>query len=145
MYRVLLDLDLPNKEQSDNLLAVQDLWLNGKMTNFDYLMQLNKLAGRSFNDLMQYPIFPFVLSQYNQKRLDLSDGSCYRFDSCRVSHCAWLCILVPLSRVFLCLCVYDLESSFLVCTMQVHLQKVAVKFVYQGHWVKVKVTRANKK
>jgi len=78
MYRVLLDLDLPNLEPSDNLHAVQDLWLSGKMTNFDYLMQLNKLAGRSFNDLMQYPIFPFVLSQYDQNLLDLSTSSCYR-------------------------------------------------------------------
>lgn len=86
MYRVLLDLDLPNLEPADNLHAVQDLWLNGKMTNFDYLMQLNKLAGRSFNDLMQYPIFPFVLSQYNQSFLDLSTNNCYRFDNYFMSH-----------------------------------------------------------
>ena len=79
MYRVLLDLDLPNLEPADNLHAVQDLWLTGRMTNFDYLMQLNKLAGRSLNDLMQYPIFPFVLSQYDQTTLDLSNSSSYRY------------------------------------------------------------------
>ena len=33
--------------------GVQDKWLNGKMSNFDYLMALNTLAGRSFNDLCQ--------------------------------------------------------------------------------------------
>jgi len=88
MYRVLLDLDLPNLEPADNLHAVQDLWLNGKMTNFDYLMHLNRLAGRSFNDLMQYPIFPFVLSQYDQNSLDLSNSSCYRFSECSVCYVA---------------------------------------------------------
>ena len=29
-------------------------------------MDLNKAAGRTFNDLMQYPVFPFVLSNYRQ-------------------------------------------------------------------------------
>ena len=47
-------------------------WQDGKLTNFDYLMALNKFAGRSFNDLMQYPIFPFVLSDYSSTTLDLS-------------------------------------------------------------------------
>jgi hypothetical protein len=32
---------------------VQDRWLEGKMSNFDYLMALNTLAGRSYNDLCQ--------------------------------------------------------------------------------------------
>ena len=80
-YRVLMELDLPNVEPADNLRAVQDLWLNGKMTNFDYLMHLNRHAGRSFNDLMQYPVFPFVLSQYDQHCLDLSNTDSYRFDT----------------------------------------------------------------
>ena len=32
---------------------VQEKWLEGKMSNFDYLMALNTLAGRSYNDLCQ--------------------------------------------------------------------------------------------
>ena len=36
----------------------QSMWTNGKMSNFDYLLELNTLAGRSFNDLCQYPICP---------------------------------------------------------------------------------------
>ena len=27
-------------------------------------MHLNTLAGRSYNDLMQYPVFPWVLADY---------------------------------------------------------------------------------
>ena len=45
---------------------------NGEMSNFQYLMQLNTLAGRSYNDLMQYPIFPWVLADYES---DVSSDS----------------------------------------------------------------------
>lgn len=36
-------------------------WANGEMSNFDYLMLLNTLSGRSHSDLAQYPVFPWVL------------------------------------------------------------------------------------
>ena len=48
------------------------------MTNFEYLTQLNKLSGRSFNDLMQYPVFPFVLCNYVDQKLDLTNPDAYR-------------------------------------------------------------------
>ena len=39
-------------------------WQSWRISNFEYLMQLNQLAGRSFNDLSQYPVFPWLLSNY---------------------------------------------------------------------------------
>jgi hypothetical protein len=30
-----------------------------QIDNFDYLMALNTLAGRTYNDLGQYPVFPW--------------------------------------------------------------------------------------
>lgn len=36
------------------------------------------MAGRSYNDLMQYPVFPFVLSDYIKNTLDLNDVAVYR-------------------------------------------------------------------
>lgn len=33
-----------------------------------YLMHLNSLAGRSYNDLTQYPVFPWVLTDYSATR-----------------------------------------------------------------------------
>ena len=36
------------------------------------------LADRSFNDLTQYPVFPWVLSNYISKTLDLKDSKSYR-------------------------------------------------------------------
>lgn len=31
-------------------------WVNREISNFDYLMQLNTIAGRTYNDLAQYPV-----------------------------------------------------------------------------------------
>jgi len=42
-------------------------------------MQLNKMAGRSYNDLMQYPVFPFVIADYTSQVLDLTDPQVYRY------------------------------------------------------------------
>ena len=36
----------------------------GDISNFEYLMHLNTLAGRTYNDMMQYPVFPWVLADY---------------------------------------------------------------------------------
>lgn len=41
-------------------------------------MYLNTQAGRSYNDLMQYPIFPWVLSDYDSDELDLSRPETFR-------------------------------------------------------------------
>ena len=40
---------------------MQQQWLDNKLSNFDYLMLLNIQANRSFNDISQYPVFPWVL------------------------------------------------------------------------------------
>jgi len=53
-------------------------WQSGRMTNFEYLMHLNALAGRSFHDLTQYPVFPWVLSDYTSPTLDLNNPEVYR-------------------------------------------------------------------
>ncbi|GIX83957.1 lysosomal-trafficking regulator [Caerostris extrusa] len=54
------------------------LWRESAITNFEYLTQLNRLAGRSFNDLMQYPVFPYILADYTSSYLNLLDPSVYR-------------------------------------------------------------------
>lgn len=43
------------------LQVAQGNWLSGRLSNFAYLMELNSAAGRTYNDLMQYPIFPWVI------------------------------------------------------------------------------------
>ncbi len=38
-------------------------WQTGEISNFYYLMQLNNFSSRSYNDLTQYPVFPWVLKE----------------------------------------------------------------------------------
>lgn len=53
-------------------------WQLGKISNFDYLLYLNLAAGRSFNDLAQCPVFPWVLRDYSSTVLDLTRGESFR-------------------------------------------------------------------
>ncbi|XP_029114650.1 lysosomal-trafficking regulator-like isoform X3 [Scleropages formosus] len=78
IYQNILSCNLPNLLECGNISALTHLWSSGQITNFEYLTHLNKHAGRSFNDLMQYPVFPFILSDYNSEALDLHDPSIYR-------------------------------------------------------------------
>eukprot|EP01133_Synstelium_polycarpum_P001397 gene1397-1613_t len=61
-------------EQKNYLLK----WQNGIISNYEYLIYLNNLAGRTYNDLTQYPVFPWVIADYTSKELDLSKPSTYR-------------------------------------------------------------------
>ncbi|XP_068010972.1 lysosomal-trafficking regulator [Melanerpes formicivorus] len=78
VYHNILTNNLPNLLEYGNITALTHLWCTGQITNFEYLTHLNKHAGRSFNDLMQYPVFPFILSDYTSETLDLNDPSVYR-------------------------------------------------------------------
>lgn len=53
-------------------------WRHWEMSNFEYLMRLNTAAGRTYNDLSQYPIMPWILRDYESKTLNLKDPSVYR-------------------------------------------------------------------
>uniref|UniRef100_A0A672REL5 Lysosomal trafficking regulator n=1 Tax=Sinocyclocheilus grahami TaxID=75366 RepID=A0A672REL5_SINGR len=79
IYRNILSSELPNLLEYGNISALTHLWSSGQITNFEYLTHLNKHAGRSFNDLMQYPVFPFILRDYTSETLDLQDTSIYRY------------------------------------------------------------------
>lgn len=53
-------------------------WITGKLSNYEYLMYLNTCSGRTFNDLTQYPVFPWVLSDYTSETIDLNNPDVYR-------------------------------------------------------------------
>uniref|UniRef100_A0A4W4F2U4 Lysosomal trafficking regulator n=1 Tax=Electrophorus electricus TaxID=8005 RepID=A0A4W4F2U4_ELEEL len=78
VYHNILTSELPNLLEYDNISALTHLWGSSQITNFEYLTHLNKHAGRSFNDLMQYPVFPFILRDYVSETLDLQDPTVYR-------------------------------------------------------------------
>ncbi|CCE63441.1 hypothetical protein TPHA_0E03510 [Tetrapisispora phaffii CBS 4417] len=66
-----------NTSTFDGFEATQ-LWVKGEISNFYYLMILNTLAGRSFNDLTQYPVFPWIISDCVSDTISLKDKNIYR-------------------------------------------------------------------
>ncbi|XP_049854679.1 protein FAN-like [Schistocerca gregaria] len=67
-------LHLDNTDQE--MMTLQ--WQNGVLSNFDYLLYLNSLGDRTFNDLTQYPVFPWIIADYTSSDLDLTDPKSYR-------------------------------------------------------------------
>ncbi|EPS70914.1 hypothetical protein M569_03844 [Genlisea aurea] len=65
-------------EQLLKRTQLMERWARWELSNFEYLMQLNTLAGRSYNDITQYPVFPWILSDYSSETLDLSNPSSFR-------------------------------------------------------------------
>ncbi|XP_057671773.1 protein FAN-like [Diorhabda carinulata] len=63
-------------EMQQDVVTLQ--WQNGIISNFEYLLYVNSLGDRTFNDLTQYPVFPWVISNYSDDKLDLTDPSNYR-------------------------------------------------------------------
>jgi hypothetical protein len=45
---------------------VTDSWLAGRLSNFEYLLRLNILGGRSYHDGSNYPLVPWVVVDYSQ-------------------------------------------------------------------------------
>lgn len=68
--------ELKLNEIQQDIITLQ--WQNGIISNYDYLLYVNSLGDRTFNDLTQYPVFPWIISNYNGDKLDLNDPINYR-------------------------------------------------------------------
>ena len=66
------------KRSSEELEEATELWVSRRMSNFDYLLRLNFIAGRCVDDLSQYPVMPWVIADYTSASLDLSDPRTFR-------------------------------------------------------------------
>ena len=63
----------------DDIKYHTNLWINGFICNYEYLLYLNHMSSRSFSDLSQYPIMPWVIANYNDvDEIDLTDEKNYR-------------------------------------------------------------------
>lgn len=79
------ECSLPNRIVTDTLLSdAVDKWREDHTSNWEYLKTLNKMAGRSYNDLMQYPIMPFILADYKSDTVDIRDPRIYRQVNIRI-------------------------------------------------------------
>ncbi|XP_066246823.1 protein FAN-like [Euwallacea similis] len=77
LYKKIMEqpeLKLDNLEQ--NVITLQ--WQNGIISNYEYLLYINSLGDRTINDLTQYPVFPWIISNYLSETLDLENPDNYR-------------------------------------------------------------------
>uniref|UniRef100_A0A452HZS4 Uncharacterized protein n=1 Tax=Gopherus agassizii TaxID=38772 RepID=A0A452HZS4_9SAUR len=84
VYSQILSLRSPNiygtrsPQELFKASGLMQKWVNREISNFDYLIQLNTMAGRTYNDLAQYPVFPWVLRDYTSEELDLNNPAVFR-------------------------------------------------------------------
>jgi hypothetical protein len=53
-------------------------WRKRKISNFQYLIELNAFSSRSFNDSRICPVFPWVLADYTSSNLDMTERDTFR-------------------------------------------------------------------
>eukprot|EP00474_Spongospora_subterranea_P002403 CRZ02861.1 hypothetical protein [Spongospora subterranea] len=76
IYRLIIEQSqLPPQP---TLESVMNSWVSGSISNFDYIMALNRFAGRSYMDFTAYPVFPWIIADYHSKSLDVSDPKVFR-------------------------------------------------------------------
>lgn len=77
---------IPQSRRS-SLMSARQLFASSNMTqkwqrreigNYQYLTFLNTIAGRTYQDLNQYPVFPWILTNYESEDLDLNLPSNFR-------------------------------------------------------------------
>ena len=57
--------------------TISNQWSKHQITNFDYIMFLNTICGRTYNNLSQYFIFPWIIKDFFDS-LSISSNSIYR-------------------------------------------------------------------
>lgn len=73
-----LNTTIKNAEKRFAQSGLTQKWVNHEISNFEYLMQMNTFAGRTYNDLSQYPVFPWIIADYTSNRLDLTKPGTFR-------------------------------------------------------------------
>ncbi|XP_030643537.1 lipopolysaccharide-responsive and beige-like anchor protein [Chanos chanos] len=71
-------ISLASPKQLFKASSMTQRWQRREISNFEYLMFLNTIAGRTYNDLNQYPVFPWVITNYESEELDLTLPSNFR-------------------------------------------------------------------
>jgi factor associated with neutral sphingomyelinase activation len=70
--------NLPCLTDREFVVKIVQEWQRNTIGNYEYILALNCAAGRSFHDLSRYPVFPWVIADYESNKLDLSKESTFR-------------------------------------------------------------------
>ena len=78
IYDIMLFKSSQFVETNFSIEKYLNKWIKGEISNYEYLIALNSAANRTRNDLSQYPVFPWILKNYNSMEIDLDDPNNYR-------------------------------------------------------------------
>eukprot|EP00658_Telonema_sp_P-2_P077678 TRINITY_DN7081_c0_g1_i16.p1 TRINITY_DN7081_c0_g1~~TRINITY_DN7081_c0_g1_i16.p1 ORF type:complete len:1054 (-),score=206.29 TRINITY_DN7081_c0_g1_i16:109-3270(-) len=71
-----------DQERLKDLAHTRQQWVQRRVSNYQYLLEINRAAGRAFKDWNQYPVFPWVLklneTNCSADSIDLLNPSNYR-------------------------------------------------------------------
>ena len=73
-YNFIFSID-DNKKEIKNLL---NKFHEGNISNYKYILELNKYSTRTYSDLSQYPVFPWLILKKNQLLENSSTNSEYK-------------------------------------------------------------------
>ena len=132
-------LTVASLDMSSSLPAVdivKELWRTSAISNFDYLMYLNFCSGRSVNDIGQYPILPWTVSELSSPAFDLQRAEMYRdlsvpvaaTNTARLEQCRARAEHMPINERFLfgsfysnpAFVLYFLIRKFPECHLRLH-------------------------
>jgi hypothetical protein len=60
---------LPQTHKDMNLKNIYEKWCKWKISSLKMLMMINIYANRTYNDLNQYPVFPWIITDYTSEEL----------------------------------------------------------------------------
>ena len=67
------------------LMELEDLpknWLQGNISNYDFLAKINYFASRNCGLFSKYPIYPIILKDYSSNKIEITNSNKFRnFDA----------------------------------------------------------------
>ena len=78
IYNIILKHCNSDCDTNLSIEKYMKLWIEGSISNYEYLIALNSAANRTRNGLSQYPVFPWVISNYESETLDLKNPKNFR-------------------------------------------------------------------
>jgi factor associated with neutral sphingomyelinase activation len=78
IYSLLISLVSPECETEGSVENMTLKWQLKQISNFDYILYLNSAAYRTVSDFTQYPVFPWVIADYDSPELNFNNPATFR-------------------------------------------------------------------
>ena len=74
-------IPLPTTQIEMNLKNIYEKWSKWKLSTLNLLMMINLYSNRTYNDLNQYPVFPWIITDYSSSKLKEENNLIRPFDT----------------------------------------------------------------